>query len=69
MESMQSVVSNRKEMVRIVCCGFPVTRQKYADTFKVVELRQVFYQTPLVSTIQKWCVEVPLDFKYTIQAW
>ena len=46
----------------------PVTRQKYVATFKVVELRQVFYQTPLVSTIQKWCVEVPLDFKYTMQA-
>ena len=53
----------------MVVCGFPVTRQKYVDTFKVVDLRQVFYQTPLVSTIQKWCVEVPFDFKYTMQAW
>jgi len=56
-------------MLQIGCCGFPVARQKYFDTFGVVELQQTFYQPPLLSTIQKWHVEAPPDFEYTLKAW
>lgn len=56
-------------MIRIGCCGFPVARQKYFDTFSVVELQQTFYQPPQVSTIQKWRKEAPLDFEFTLKAW
>lgn len=56
-------------MIQIGCCGFPVARQKYFDTFRVVELQQTFYQPPLSSTIQKWRKEAPPDFEYTLKAW
>ncbi|GAN32064.1 MAG: DUF72 domain-containing protein [Candidatus Brocadia sp. AMX2] len=56
-------------MIQIGCCGFPVARQKYFDTFRVVELQQTFYQPPLSSTIQKWRNEAPPDFEYTLKAW
>lgn len=57
------------KMVRIGCCGFPVAKQKYFETFKVVELQQTFYQPPEVSTIRKWRDESPSDFEYTLKAW
>ncbi|MCF6156919.1 MAG: DUF72 domain-containing protein [Candidatus Brocadia sp.] len=56
-------------MIQIGCCGFPVARQKYFDTFRVVELQQTFYQPPLLSTVQKWRKEAPPDFEYTLKAW
>ncbi|MEP9411704.1 MAG: DUF72 domain-containing protein [Candidatus Brocadia sp.] len=56
-------------MIRTGCCGFPVARQKYFDTFSVVELQQSFYQPPQVSTIQKWRKEAPTDFEFTLKAW
>lgn len=56
-------------MIQIGCCGFPVARQKYFDTFKVVELQQTFYQPPQLSTIQKWRKDAPPDFEYTLKAW
>jgi uncharacterized protein YecE (DUF72 family) len=56
-------------MIQIGCCGFPVARQKYFNTFRVVELQQTFYQPPLSLTIQKWRNEAPHDFEYTLKAW
>jgi len=56
-------------MIQIGCCGFPLARQKYFNTFKVVEIQQTFYQPPLLSTIQKWREESPPDFEYTLKAW
>lgn len=58
-----------KKMVRIGCCGFPVSKKKYFDIFKVVELQQTFYQPSEVSTAKKWCDEAPPDFEYTLKAW
>ncbi len=56
-------------MIKIGCCGFPVARQKYFNTFKVVEIQQTFYQPPIPSTAQKWRKESPPDFEYTLKAW
>ena len=29
---------------KVGCCGFPVVRGRYYETFGVVELQQTFYQ-------------------------
>jgi len=55
--------------VKIGCCGFPVSRAKYFDTFDIVELQQTFYQPPEVSTAIKWREESPEGFEYTLKAW
>jgi len=56
-------------LIKIGCCGFPVSRAKYFDTFKIVELQQTFYQPPEISLAKKWRNESPPDFEYTLKAW
>lgn len=55
--------------VKIGCCGFPVSKSKYFETFKVVELQQTFYQPPDNTLLKKWRRESPSDFEYTLKAW
>ncbi|MGB9716467.1 MAG: DUF72 domain-containing protein [Thermodesulfovibrionales bacterium] len=55
--------------LKIGCCGFPVSRAKYFNTFKTVELQQTFYQPPEINTAKKWRDESPKDFEYNMKAW
>ena len=49
------------------CCGFPVSREKYYQTFSVVELQQTFYQLPMLKTAQRWRQEAPSGFEFTMK--
>jgi len=51
------------------CCGFPVSRKKYFETFRTVELQKTFYQPPPVATLKKWKQEAPEGFIFHIKAW
>ena len=51
------------------CCGFPVDKVKYAQSFGVVEVQQTFYQPPQIATLQKWREMVPAHFEFTLKAW
>ncbi len=55
--------------IKIGCCGFPVSRDKYYSTFPVVEIQQTFYQPPKIKTARKWKAEAPEDFEFLIKAW
>lgn len=55
--------------VRVGCCGFPVARPKYYETFLAVEVQQTFYQLPRLETAAKWRREAPHDFEFAIKAW
>ncbi len=55
--------------IRIGCCGFPVHRGEYYQTFSVVELQRTFYQLPRAETARKWRQEAPDDVKFTLKAW
>jgi len=57
------------ERIRVVCCGFPVSRKRYFKVFDTVELQQTFYQPPEIKTIKRWRDESPEGFEYTIKAW
>jgi uncharacterized protein YecE (DUF72 family) len=57
------------EMIRVGCCGFPVSRKRYFKVFDTVELQQTFYQPPEIKTIKRWRDESPEGFEYTIKAW
>jgi len=46
-----------------------VSRQRYYEKFKAVEIQQTFYQPPRPETAQKWRVSVPDDFEFTLKAW
>lgn len=56
-------------MIKIGCCGFPVNRSIYYQTFKVVEIQQTFYQLPKIETVRKWREETPSDFEFTVKVW
>jgi uncharacterized protein YecE (DUF72 family) len=56
-------------MIHIGCCGFPVKRSVYYQTFTVVEIQQTFYQLPLIHTGKRWKEEAPLSFEFTMKAW
>jgi uncharacterized protein YecE (DUF72 family) len=56
-------------MIHIGCCGFPVKRSIYYQTFAVVEIQQTFYQLPLINTGKRWKEEGPLNFEFIMKAW
>ncbi len=56
-------------LVKVGCCGFPVSRRKYYAEFKVVEIQQTFYKPPSIDTMRKWREEAPEDFEFTFKAW
>jgi uncharacterized protein YecE (DUF72 family) len=55
--------------LKVGCCGFPVDKVKYAQSFDVVEVQQTFYQPPQIATLQKWRGMVPEQFTFTLKAW
>jgi uncharacterized protein YecE (DUF72 family) len=56
-------------MIKVGCCGFPVKREVYYQTFQVVEVQQTFYQLPLFATGKRWREQALPDFEFTIKAW
>ncbi len=56
-------------MFKVGCCGFPVKRTVYYETFSVVEIQQTFYQLPRPETGRKWREEAPEGFEFTMKAW
>jgi uncharacterized protein YecE (DUF72 family) len=55
--------------IKIGCCGFSGSRNKYYTIFDVVELQQTFYKLPEDTTISKWHKEAPEGFEFTVKAW
>lgn len=65
---MQSTRTKSKS-VMVGCCGFGMSRSKYVEKFRTVEVQQTFYQPPKVATLEKWRAEVSVDFDFAIKAW
>jgi len=55
-------------VIKIGCCGYPVGRKKYQETFRLVEINRTFYKIPKISTVIKWRKEAPADFEFTVKA-
>jgi len=55
--------------LKVGCCGFPVSHDKYYRQFSVVELQNTFYQLPQAKTAIRWRDEAPPNFEFTIKAW
>jgi uncharacterized protein YecE (DUF72 family) len=36
---------------------------------QVVEVQQTFYQPPRVATLEKWRLDAPANFEFTLEAW
>ncbi len=55
--------------MKIGCCGFQVSRNKYFKILRLVEVQKTFYKPPRISTLEKWRKEAPSDFEFTVKAW
>lgn len=55
--------------IRIGCCGFASSRERYYGLFPVVEIQQTFYEPPRPDTARRWREEAPASFEFTLKAW
>jgi len=56
-------------MIKVGCCGFPVSRKIYYQTFTCVEIQQTFYHPPKEETLKSWRKEATEGFEFTLKAW
>ena len=66
-ENLASTVKNME--VKIGCCGFPVARKKYFQSFNLVEIQETFYRLPRLKTSMRWREEPPSDFEFSVKCW
>jgi len=55
--------------VKIGCCGFPIGRKKYFQSFNLVETQETFYRLPKLTTSIKWRANSPSDFEFSVKCW
>jgi len=54
-------------MIKVGCCGFPVSMKKYQENFNVVEIQKTFYKLPSPDTAKKWKDELP-ELEFIVKA-
>ena len=55
--------------IKIGCCGFPVSKKRYYEKFKVVEIQKTFYTVVNDKLLNKWRSNAPEDFEFSLKAW
>ena len=55
--------------VYVGCCGFPMSRRRYYDTFDTVELQETFYNRPDPERMARLRGEAPESFVFNMKAW
>ncbi|HIE14888.1 TPA: DUF72 domain-containing protein [Candidatus Bathyarchaeota archaeon] len=55
-------------VIKIGCCGYPVSMRKYYETFDLVELNNTFYRYPRRPTVEGWRKKAPENFEFTVKA-
>ena len=55
--------------VKIGLCGFTIGAAAYVKQFEVVEVQQTFYDPPPPATLERWRVQAPPTFEFTMKAW
>jgi len=55
-------------MIKVGCCGFPISMKKYSENFSLVELNSTFYQYPRMETVEGWREKAPENFDFTVKA-
>ncbi|HEX6178562.1 MAG TPA: DUF72 domain-containing protein, partial [Thermoanaerobaculia bacterium] len=54
---------------KVGLCGFTIGAQSYYGLFPVVEVQQTFYDPPPPATIERWRIQAPAGFEFTLKAW
>ncbi len=51
------------------CCGIPVSRSRYFETLRAVELQNTFYDLPSEGWAESFRSSIPSDAIVTVKAW
>ena len=57
--------------MKVGCCGFAVSFERYVKNLEVVEVQQTFYKPPKSETAEKWREKADLidkNFEFTVKA-
>lgn len=55
-------------MIKVGCCGFPVSQTKYYETFGLVEINTTFYKYLSQRVAEGWRKRAPEGFEFTVKA-
>jgi uncharacterized protein YecE (DUF72 family) len=55
--------------VKTGLCGFTIGAAAYYETFGVLEVQQTFYEPPPARTLERWRMQAPPEFEFTMKAW
>jgi uncharacterized protein YecE (DUF72 family) len=58
-----------QQEIKIGCCGFAVSQKEYFELFRIIEIQNTFYQLPEIRTAEKWRLNAPPGFEFTMKAW
>lgn len=60
---------NAGRALQVGTCGFGLAKEAYGRAFSCVEIQHTFYQPPQIKTLERWRLEMPSEFEFTIKAW
>ena len=55
--------------IKLGMCGFTIGAASYYEKFRVVEVHQTFYDPPSAMTLERWRMQAPPGFEFTMKAW
>jgi len=55
-------------MIKVGCCGYPTSMEKYYENFNLVEMNTTFYRYPKTTTLIRWREKAPKNFEFTVKA-
>ena len=56
-------------MIKVGCCGFPISMREYFEKFCLVEIQSTFYRIPKLETVTGWRRSAGEDFEFSVKAW
>jgi len=55
-------------VIRVGCCGWPVSQSRYQEILSCVEIASSFEQPPQLATAKRWRETAPEEFAFSIRA-
>lgn len=56
-------------MIKVGCCGWCESHQKYFKDFNVIEIQETFYEPGEISKYEKWKKDRPRGFEFVVKSW
>ncbi len=61
-----------KKLIKIGCCGFPISQKEYYKQFSCIEINSSFYKIPSIKSVENWkkqAKKINPEFEFIIKAW